>query len=41
MVILNAKIFTMEDETIECGFIRIKGKIIDTLGDMSDYRPNR
>lgn len=41
MVIINAKIFTMEDETIECGFIRIKGKIIDTLGDMSDYRPNR
>ena len=41
MVIINAKIFTMEDETIECGFMRIKGKIIDTLGDMSDYRPNR
>ena len=38
MVIINAKILTMETGTIECGFLRIKGKIIDELGAMSDYR---
>lgn len=31
MVIINAKIFTMEEKTIECGYIRTKGKIIDHM----------
>ncbi len=37
MVIINGRIFTMEKETIKCGFVRIKGKLIDEVGDMSEY----
>ena len=38
MVIINGKIFTMEDKTIECGYIRTKGKLIEEVGDMSAYK---
>lgn len=38
MVIINGKIFTMEDKTIECGYIRTKGKFIEEVGDMSAYK---
>ena len=38
MVIINGKIFTMEDKTIECGYIRAKGKFIEEVGDMSAYK---
>ncbi|MBQ8326442.1 MAG: amidohydrolase [Lachnospiraceae bacterium] len=38
MVIINGKIFTMEDKTIECGYIRTKGKFIEEVGDMSTYK---
>ena len=41
MVIINAKIFTMEEKTIECGYIRTKGKIIEDVGEMSDYKPSK
>lgn len=29
----------MEDETIECGYVRTKGKVIQEVGDMSEYKP--
>lgn len=38
MVIINGKIFTMEDKTFECGYIRTKGKFIEEVGDMSAYK---
>ena len=38
MVIINGKIFSMEDEVIECGYIRIKDNIIDEIGEMSSYK---
>ena len=34
MLIINGKIFTMEDSVIECGFVRIKGKLIEEIGNM-------
>lgn len=37
MVIINGKIFTMEEKTIECGYIRIKGKRIEEIGYMPSY----
>lgn len=37
MDIINGRILTMEDKIYECGYIRIKGKIIEEVGDMSDY----
>lgn len=40
MLIVNGKIFTMEDKTIECGYVRIKGKIIEDVGNMSALVPN-
>ncbi len=38
MVIINGKIFPMEGENIENGFVRVKGDKIAELGDMSKYR---
>lgn len=38
MVIINGKIFSMEGEIIECGYVRTKGKIIEEVGDMSFYK---
>ncbi len=38
MDIINGKILTMEDKIYECGYVRIKGKKIDEVGDMSDYQ---
>lgn len=35
MLIINGKIHTMEAQDYENGFVRIKGKIIDSVGDMS------
>lgn len=35
MLIINGKIITMEAQDYENGFVRIKGKIIDAVGDMS------
>ncbi len=37
MVIIHGKIFTMESEMIEDGFIRTEGKIIKEVGEMSLY----
>lgn len=34
MIIINGKIFTMEDDEIECGFVHIKGKVIEKIGAM-------
>lgn len=38
MVIINGKIYTMEEPAIECGFLRTNGKIIDETGTMSSFR---
>ena len=35
MLIINGKIYTMEEDVIECGFVRTKGKVIDSIGDMN------
>jgi len=35
MLIINGKILTMEGKTIENGFVRIKGKLIEEIGTMS------
>lgn len=40
MVIINGKIFTMEEECIECGFVRTEGKIIKETGYMSSFKRN-
>ena len=39
MVIINGKIFTMEKMTgiIEKGYVRINGKRIEDIGDMSSF----
>ncbi len=37
MVIINGKIFTMEGDPIECGYVRTKGKQIEEVGEMSSY----
>lgn len=37
MVIINGKILTMEDETIECGYVRTKGNKIAEVGDMTSF----
>lgn len=39
MDIINGRILTMEDKIYECGYIRIRGKIIEEVGDMNDYKP--
>ncbi len=36
MLIINGKILTMEADTYETGYLRIKGKVIDEIGDMAD-----
>ncbi len=38
VVIINGKIFTMEDGTIENGYVRIRGKQIDEVGPMEEYQ---
>lgn len=37
MVIINGKVFTIEDDTIECGYVRTKGKLIAEVGDMASF----
>lgn len=39
MLIINGKIFTMEDKPIECGYVRTKGKVIEDVGKMSSLAP--
>lgn len=34
MVIINGRIFTMEGEPIQCGFVRINGEKIEEVGGM-------
>ena len=38
MLIINGKIFTMEEEIIECGFVRTKGKVIVEVGDVKSLQ---
>lgn len=38
MVIINGKIFTMEAETFENGYVRTNGSIIEEVGEMSDFK---
>lgn len=38
MLIINGKIYTMEEDVIECGFVRTQGKIIDSTGDMNTLK---
>lgn len=35
MLIINGRIFTMEESLIECGFVRTKGNLIEEVGPMS------
>lgn len=37
MVIINGKIFTMEEQNIESGYLRTKGKLIEEVGPMSAF----
>lgn len=39
MVIINGKIYTMEESPIEKGYIRIVGKFIEEVGPMSAFQP--
>lgn len=41
MLIINGKIYTMEDQVIENGYLWIKGKKIEEIGEMSDNRIQR
>lgn len=41
MLIINGKIFTMEGSTIENGYVRIEGKYIEEVGEMSKLRPKQ
>lgn len=38
MIIINGRIFPMESEPIECGYVRTCGKKILDLGPMSQYK---
>ena len=38
MVIINGKIFPMQGENIECGYVRTKGRFIDEVGEMSTFQ---
>ena len=40
MLIINGKIFTMENKTIERGYVRTEGNIIVDVGSMSTLAPN-
>lgn len=37
MVFINGKVYTMEGNIIECGFVRIKGKFIEEVGEMPSF----
>ena len=41
MVVINGKIFPMEGENIECGYVRIKGKIIQEVGTMHHFKKEK
>lgn len=41
MVIINGRIFTMEGDNIECGYIRTEGKRIKELGSMEDFKEKK
>ena len=36
MLIINGKVYTMENKNYENGYIRVKGKLIEAVGDMTD-----
>jgi len=37
MVIINGRVFTMEEDEFRHGFVRIKGRYIDEVGDMASF----
>ena len=39
MVIINGKIYTMEGEIFDLGYVRINRKYIEDVGNMKDFRP--
>lgn len=41
MVIINGKIFPMEGENIDCGYIRTKGKVIEEIGSMENFKERK
>lgn len=41
MVIINGKIFPMEGENIDCGYIRTKGKVIEEVGPMENFKKRK
>jgi len=38
MVLINGKIYTMEEDCIECGFVQVKGNKIEKIGSMSSFQ---
>lgn len=38
MDIINGRIFTMEGDVIEQGFVRTKENVIEMVGHMNDYK---
>jgi len=38
MIIINGRIFTMEEQNFACGYVRIRGKRIEEVGDMSELQ---
>lgn len=41
MVIINGKIFPMEGKNIDCGYIRTKGKVIEEIGSMENFKEKK
>lgn len=41
MIIINGRILTMEEETIECGYVKICGSRIEEIGSMDSYVEKR
>ena len=41
MVIINGKVFPMEGENIGCGYIRTKGKVIEEIGYMENFKKRK
>ncbi len=40
MVIIHAKVYTMERDPIPCGFVKIQNGVFSAVGDMSEYVPD-
>lgn len=41
MVIINGRIYTMEQDVIACGYVRICDKVIEEVGEMDSFLPKK